>query len=386
MPGHPPCHLCGGALSERPDFASLWRVSSDCRPCPPGGRVGVCVVCGAVQKPPDANWRLDTERIYATYDIYHQSGGVEQSTFDPVSGQPQTRSSRLADFLHAWPDLPSSGRLLDVGCGNGAMLRAASSRMPGWKLSGLDLSDRYRDTVLRIPGVEAFYSVDLNTVSDRFEVVTLVHALEHIVNPARFLRDSVAPRLAADGAVFIEVPDVSQNPYDLLVADHATHFDSRTLEETVTAGGFEVLASSRDWIPKELTLLARPARSAEVLTISRGDGARALGWIDQLLDTRRVIVEIVRKANQAIPFGVFGTSIAATWIASELGDAVQFFVDEDPARGPRPFMGRPVLRPAEVEPGASVLVMLAPVVAATVVGRLSGAFPNVNWWPPSKGD
>ena len=71
-------------------------------------------------------------------------------------------------------------------------------------------------------------------------------------------------------------------------------------------------------------------------------------------------------------FGVFGTSIAANWLLGVIGEtAVDFFVDEDPARRGLQHCGRPVLTPAEIPSGATVFVPLAPAVAAQVQSRLS---------------
>lgn len=377
-----PCHLCGGTLSESPDFASLWRVSSDCLPFPPGGRLGVCQVCGLIQKPGDDRWQIDIARIYAKYDIYHQAGGVEQSVFDSRTGEAQSRSSRLAAFLLAHGGLSASGSLLDVGCGNGAMLRAVSQQMPGWRLAGLDLSERYQDVVMRIPGVERFYSQRLSMVDQQFDVVTLIHALEHIPAPGAFLRDEVRPRLAAGAAVFIEVPDISQNPFDLLVADHASHFERDTLTRVMSTAGFEVIALSDNWVAKELTLLARPGATPPPSYLASGTNSTTpLAW---LMVLRASLAERIAALPEGTPVGVFGTSIAATWIASELGDRIAFFVDEDPARGVTPFMDRPVVRPAAVAPQSIVLVVLAPVVAGPLVGRLSQACPAVSWWSPGQ--
>ena len=59
-----------------------------------------------------------------------------------------------------------------------------------------------------------------------------------------------------------------------------------------------------------------------------------------------------REAAGKGEFGIFGTSVAATWLASGLGDAVKFLVDEDPVRDGRLHLGRPIPRPEQVPPTA----------------------------------
>ena len=78
--------------------------------------------------------------------------------------------------------------------------------------------------------------------------------------------------------------------------------------------------------------------------------------------------------------GLFGTSIAGTWLASEAGERVGFFVDEDPARTGRMYLGRPVHAPADVPPGSRVFVGLPPAVAAGICTRLARS--GVEFIPP----
>jgi hypothetical protein len=48
------------------------------------------------------------------------------------------------------------------------------------------------------------------------------------------------------------------------------------------------------------------------------------------------------------PFGIFGTSIAGTWLYGELGDRTSFFVDEDPARAGKAHLGVRIIAPPNV--------------------------------------
>ena len=70
-------------------------------------------------------------------------------------------------------------------------------------------------------------------------------------------------------------------------------------------------------------------------------------------------------------FGIFGTSIAATWLAGSLDDKVSFFVDEDPSCQGREHLGRPVFAPHQVPHGAQVFLALVPKIAANVATRLT---------------
>jgi trans-aconitate methyltransferase len=361
------CHLCDvGDLTEVPGLEGLRGVTSDCRPWPHAGDLRVCVACGGVQKAIDADWHEEMERLYAGYAIYHQADGAEQSVFGE-QGQSQARSSRLLDGLVEHVDLPASGRLLDIGCGNGALLRGASSRLAGWRLSGTELSRDHWESMTDIPGIEELYTAAPAEVPGTFDLVTMVHVLEHIVAPTTWLTQ-VRDKLTEEGRLLVEVPDYRQNPFDLLIADHATHFSEETVTAVLAAAGLPVQLATTEWVAKELSVVADRAGPAPVLEGDAGTAVdRAAACVSWLLRVR----DVAAAARSSEPFGVFGTSIAATWLAGELGDAVDFFVDEDANRQGRDYLGRPVLSPGDVAAQARVFLALAPRVAAPVRYRLA---------------
>ena len=382
-PGPSACHVCGAdavALVER--YERLQRVTSDCKPWPAGGRLGVCSACGTIQKAFHRDWALECADIYRQYEVYHQSGtGSEQAVFDAVSGQPASRSSRLLDVL-AGTYLGPSGRLIDIGCGNGAFLRAASSRLANWVLAGAELDGRHRAAVEAIPGVEGLYTGKPDAFPGRFDAATMIHALEHMVEPMAFLQ-AVATRLNAGARLVLEVPDVAANPFDLLIVDHAVHFTQPILRGVVERSGYDVLFASDAVVAKELTLVAQPVAPRACLAPRDDAGIRlASQWVAWLEATASAARARSGPVAGPRPFGLFGTSIAATWLASEVGAAVGFFVDEDPNRAGRSFMGRPVVRPGDVKEGSAVFVGLAPSVASRVAVRLRQGFPGVTWIEP----
>lgn len=364
------CLVCGeGRLAAVAGFGNLLRITSDCRPFRAGGELYVCNACGAVQKRVTAQWLEDISRIYAAYESYYQSGGDEQIVFDTATGRPRRRSDVVMDRLLAVHVLPDRGVALDVGCGNGVTLSSMSAALPEWSLDGFEMGDGALNRLQRIPRFGRLHTKSLEGIGRRFDLVTMVHSLEHFPGPLETLR--TVRELADGGRLFVEVCNVEENPFDVLVADHLMHFSPSTLATLVRRAGFKVSLAATDWVPKEISLLAVPGHEAGEVTppgIGEQVHARVSGYVNWLSS---VVLLGQRLASDARPFGLFGTSIAATWLAAQLGEAVAFFVDEDESRVGRQHLGRPICRPADVEVGFPVYLSLAPTIANQIATRLA---------------
>jgi SAM-dependent methyltransferase len=322
-----------------------------------------------VQKVTDHAWRSDAEKIYSAYSIYHQGQGSEQAVFEDSSGEACSRSVRLLERLTTNLQLPERGRLLDIGCGNGALLRTFSQNLPRWSMAGTELSDKYRSIVESIERVEALYVCAPEQVPNTFNLITMVHLLEHILSPADFL-SKISDRLEADGLLVIEVPNFLQNPFDLLIADHCTHFTSETITGLIQAAGFETVLIATDWVPKEMTIVARKGGEGTKLT-PKATPSVTLNSVVQSLEWLESVIELADRIPLGTKVGIFGTSIAATWLFSELGQRVSFFVDEDPSRAGRTYSDRPIYHPDEVPLETHVVMALPAKIAESVASRIA---------------
>lgn len=377
--GEEACGICGGGtLEEVLNYRSLQRVTSDCRSWPAGGRLGVCRACGAVQKPADDAFLTEIAAIYRSYTIYHQAAGAEQAVFEQVSGLPASRSVKLLDTFGRYAGLNATGRMLDVGCGNGATIRAFGQVAPGWTKVGTEFDDKYRSEVESIPLTEPLHVGPVGEVAGTFDVITMIHVLEHIVDPVAVLA-TLRGKLTPGGLLLIEVPHHPANPFELLIADHRSHFTADSLSRALTAAGYEIVSVAENWIPKELSVVARPA-AAQRPAAPGGEPVAARDRIAGSIAWLRRTADRLRELADTGSVGLFGTSVAGTWLAAEAGDRIGFFVDEDPNRLGRSYLGRPVLSPATVAAGSRVFVGLPPAVAAGICGRLTT--PGVAYLAP----
>jgi len=360
------CAICSGThLVELAEFRRLPRVTSDAKPFPAGGRLAFCETCGGLQKPADARWRQEASEIYAGYEMFHQSAGLDQKVRDPVTGMMMGRSELLAERL-ARRSRP--GSILDIGCGTGVFLRACDRVFPESALYGFDLDRRAEPILRRLKRFRRMFHGDLGQLHGSFDLVALIHSLEHMSRPLaelRRIRDLIAPH----GILFIQVPDGEMSPLDLVVADHLCHFGSETLSRLLARAGYRLETGPSQWLGKEL---ARPMPSMPVGTeISAGLDTGRRDRYERRIAWLREFGRRCAEVGRQHPFGIFGSSIAAVWLAGQLDGEVDFFVDEDEDRIGRTVMGRPIVSVDHVPKGAQVYVGLLPAVATQVAARLS---------------
>lgn len=360
------CQVCTAvALEVIEDFAALPRVTSDSKPWPAGGWLAVCRACGAVQKRADAAWLGETRRIYRDYEMYHLSHGAEQLVFGDV-GESTPRAQRLIEFVIREGELPRAGALLDIGCGTGEALARFSRALPEWRLHGSELTDRSLPTLRQLRNFVTLYTVPPAEIGQTFDVVSMIHSLEHMPAPLRTLADAVE-RLGAGGLLFIEVPDLETSPFDLLVADHLMHFTRATLEAVAGRAGVAIVSIGNQVVPKENTLLGRRGL-ATAPPLDPAPGVRlahaTVGWL-------KGVVESVHALAASSPIGLFGTAVAAMALYGANRDRVAFFVDEDPTRIGATYDGKPILAPSAVPREVPVFVALPPERARPLTRRLS---------------
>ncbi len=367
------CHVCDQTevkLFEK--MHTLPRAASDCRPWKPGGTLGACRNCGVVQKVVDKEWKEEAQEIYAHYDLYHQSiNGVEQAAFNSISGEGKPRSKKILEYINDTLSLlPSKGRMVDVGCGTGGFLSAFSSTFKDWELNGLEPNVKARSRLMEIPNVRDIYSTSVGELPGAFDLISVIHALEHIENPILFLQ-SLKNKLATNGIVLIQVPYFRDNPFDLIIADHCSHFTLSSLTSVIQAAGFEIVHISSHVIDKEITLLAKPC--LHILPMNRINESQAfdiikatkycLEWLEMIMCE----VKNLTQSNKSI--GLFGTSISANWLLGAFEANIAFFVDEDETRFGRSYRNRPVYHPRDIPKNSNVFMPLPSHLASNIMQR-----------------
>lgn len=169
---------------------------------------------------------------------------------DYYAHQGTTRPSRWSrlvarlgiDVRSKEPAFARPGRMLDIGCGNGAAMRRYAAQ--GWKTVGVNFSGRAEDYEQRVL-IGRFLDMDFG--DERFDYVRLNHTLEHLGEPVATLQ-KIFSILKPGGTLFIAVPNGNSWAYRLFgtfwwnygVPCHLFVYNRKSLQVLLERNGFDL--------------------------------------------------------------------------------------------------------------------------------------------------
>lgn len=138
-----------------------------------------------------------------------------------------------------------SASTVDLGCGNGQLLMEIHKRYPGMELCGIDLSSAQIDAN-RLQGDTAhWYAMDLNhpvslppALVGRFETVIASEIVEHLDDPATFLRNALALGSPGRARLLLSTQSGRIRETEKMVG-HQRHFSQEEMRRTLQIAGWE---------------------------------------------------------------------------------------------------------------------------------------------------
>src|SRR5262249_34423073 len=213
--------LCPGCQS------GTWRLLGDKN----GYELMECRGCGNVS----ARLGSDQRARSGIYEHYYRDGSFET---------PPVTATSLERLVISFRRFRFTGRLIDIGFGEGALLNAAERR--GWICHGTEIDLRALEY-----GRQRGWVVAGDTAGDErfpkhgFDVVTMIELLEHVQDPERFLR-AAFDLLRPGGILYLTTPNAQSLNYCLLglqwsvfcPPDHLTIWTTRGFRAALGRAGF----------------------------------------------------------------------------------------------------------------------------------------------------
>jgi len=138
------------------------------------------------------------------------------------------------------------GKLLDIGCSYGYFLKLAQGY--GWETYGIEISDYVSHYCRQKLNLNVFTGDvrEAHYPSQYFDVITMFHVLEHVLDPLDYLRE-INRILKPDGLIVVEVPNIGslkaklakKNWISFKPPEHLYYFSLKTIIQFLNETGFQ---------------------------------------------------------------------------------------------------------------------------------------------------
>jgi SAM-dependent methyltransferase len=200
----------------------------------------------------------ESQEFYeAEYRVLYQG----QEGPNPKDLAVQSARARVTlDFITQ--SVNSIRRVLDIGCSAGILLQQFQARTHA-EVYGVEPGNSYRQYAQSL-GLDVFATLaELQSTSlPRFNLVSMMHVLEHMPDPVEYLQNLRTKFLVPDGWLLLEVPNLYA--HDCFEIAHLVSFSPHTLTQVVQKAGYQVTWLNAHGLPRSqliplyLTLLAQP--------------------------------------------------------------------------------------------------------------------------------
>jgi len=250
-----------------------------------------CESCGFIFQDPNESQAADPEFYEQTYRKVYQDN--ENPTRKDLDIQQQR-----AEHTIAW--LKTRGikqvkNILDIGASAGVLLDQFRT-VYGCGASGVEPGKMYREFATT-SGLKMYESLEELKASSphRFDLVSLMHVLEHLADPIMSLRDIRESLMTPDGYLLIEVPNFyAHDSYELA---HLACYTRHSLRQLLAQSGFKTVALRVHGFPRSellnlyLTVLATPANADEIASKVNPE---------RLVELKRNLAMIYRRILQKV--------------------------------------------------------------------------------------
>ena len=277
--------------------------------------VNRCLSCGFVYL---ASWERSLKQFGELYDYYGRLTGEDLQRRYSLENR-----ARQQEVLRKLARYASGRRLLDVGCGEGQLLRTAQSE--GWDTFGIELSETAvrlcRERGLAVSKTDFF---DSSLDHERFDGIIMSELIEHVPAPGQFLRRA-EELLEPGGILYLTTPNFGSlarrmlgEAWSVVHPEHIGYFERTTLKRMVAeeTGLREIRIEANNITPSTLVawVLDQGTQSPRAVTAAHRKARRSVDQrLRRAVQRSRPLRASKTLLNHAVSFAGLGDTLVA-WL------------------------------------------------------------------------
>lgn len=223
----------------------------------------LCTHCGLVIQSP----RMDADELGKYYQEQYRI--AYQGQEGPGKRDLLIQAARAKNLVRFLKELGIVGisRYADIGSSAGLLMEVIQNSYH-CQVVGVEPGDAYRQHA-QSRGFEVYKNLEeIDAGEDnKFNLVSMIHVLEHLPDPVEYLRNLRKKYLTTDGYLLIEVPNLYA--HDCFEVAHLTSFSRETLSQVLKKAGYETVYIEMHGtplsrlIPLYITVLSRPSEDLD---------------------------------------------------------------------------------------------------------------------------